>query len=123
MGYGGGPIQQLYDSCGQGGSEPYALCGFIFGAGAELPSDDILRPQVGAFVPQGMTVDVACGATLWRDGGSTAVISSGESLSWVPCAIFWGWHPKPAPVGDGKLYPTSMGHYVGLQPVCSSLAP
>lgn len=70
MGYGGGPIQQLYDSCGQGGSEPYALCGFIFGAGAELPSDDILRPQVGALFPRGMTVDVACGATLWRDGGS-----------------------------------------------------
>lgn len=48
MGYGGGPIQQLYDSCGPDGSEPYALCGFIFGAGAELPSDDVLRPQVRA---------------------------------------------------------------------------
>eukprot|EP00752_Nemacystus_decipiens_P005918 g5348.t1 len=46
MGYGGGPIQQLYDSCGPNGSEPFALCGFIFGAGAELPGDDILRPQV-----------------------------------------------------------------------------
>lgn len=46
MGYGEGPIQQLYDSCGPGGGEPYALCGFIFGAGSELPSDDTLRPQV-----------------------------------------------------------------------------
>lgn len=49
MGYGGGPIQQLYDSCGPDGGGPYALCGFIFGAGAELPGDDILRPQVRAF--------------------------------------------------------------------------
>ncbi|CAN0116761.1 unnamed protein product [Ectocarpus fasciculatus] len=46
MGYGEGPINQLYDSCGPEGSEPHALCGFIFGAGADLPGDDILRPWV-----------------------------------------------------------------------------
>lgn len=49
MSYGEGPIQQLYDSCGPDGSEPHAICGFIFGAGAELPSDSSLRPQVGTF--------------------------------------------------------------------------
>lgn len=52
MSYGGGPIAQLYDSCGpESGSSnsPYALCGFVFGRGASdtLPGDDILRSQVG----------------------------------------------------------------------------
>lgn len=53
MSYGGGPIAQLYDSCGpeHGSSKgPYALCGFIFGgAGANdaLPDDETLRLQVG----------------------------------------------------------------------------
>lgn len=46
MGYGEGPINQLYDSCGPEGSEPHALCGFIFGAGADLPGDDTLRLRV-----------------------------------------------------------------------------
>ncbi|CAM9113169.1 unnamed protein product [Scytosiphon promiscuus] len=48
MSYSGeGPIQQLYDSCGARESDgPHALCGFIFGAGTDLPSDDALRPQV-----------------------------------------------------------------------------
>lgn len=46
--YGGGPIQQMYDSCGpDGGDGPHALCGFVFGSGAkDPPADDILRPQV-----------------------------------------------------------------------------
>lgn len=79
MGYGGGPIQQLYDSCGPDGSEPYALCGFIFGAGAELPSDGILRPQVRAFCAPGNDVLLFCvsnGTFLWRDG-ITAVFGGG----------------------------------------------
>lgn len=52
MSYGGGPIAQLYDSCGpeHGSSKgPYALCGFIFGgAGANdaLPDDETLRLQL-----------------------------------------------------------------------------
>lgn len=49
MGYGAGPIHQLYDSCGPESNGPYALCGFIFGAAEELPNDDVLRPQVRAF--------------------------------------------------------------------------
>lgn len=61
MGYGGGPIQQLYDSCGPEGSEPYALCGFIFGAGAELPSDNSLRPQVRMCLFE----KVRTGAAMW----------------------------------------------------------
>lgn len=49
MSYGGGPIQQLYDSCGpEGSTGPHALCGFVFGNGArQPPPDDALRPQVG----------------------------------------------------------------------------
>lgn len=49
MSYGGGPIQQLYDSCGPDDSSdgPHALCGFVFGnGGGEPAADDILRPQV-----------------------------------------------------------------------------
>lgn len=51
MSYGGGPIQQLYDSSGPDGKKgsPHALCGFVFGSGeAEPPMDAVLRPQVSA---------------------------------------------------------------------------
>lgn len=62
MSYGGGPIQQFYDSCGPEGSEPYALCGFIFGAGADLPSDSSLRPQVRTcFSEKVVAGSVMCG--------------------------------------------------------------
>lgn len=49
MSYGGGPIQQLYDSSGPNDSAgPHALCGFVLGNGArQPPPDDALRPQVG----------------------------------------------------------------------------
>ncbi|CAM9294743.1 unnamed protein product, partial [Discosporangium mesarthrocarpum] len=44
---GGGPIQQLYDSCGADGGEPAALCGFILSLGHDNPPpDDVLKPQV-----------------------------------------------------------------------------
>lgn len=58
MSYGGeGPVQQLYDSCGSPESGgPHALCGFIFDAGADLPSDDTLKPQVIAFCVLGLRI-------------------------------------------------------------------
>ncbi|CAM9768743.1 unnamed protein product [Ascophyllum nodosum] len=46
--YGGGPIQELYDSCGPPWRDrPYALCGFIFGDGTRGPrANDVFRPQI-----------------------------------------------------------------------------
>ncbi|CAM9865527.1 unnamed protein product, partial [Choristocarpus tenellus] len=42
----GGPIHQLYDSCGPEGTNPSALCGFIFSQGLDgPPTDKELRPQ------------------------------------------------------------------------------
>lgn len=50
MSHGGGPIMQLYDSCGPDdrGEGPHALCGFVYGSGPSdsPPEDATLRRQV-----------------------------------------------------------------------------
>lgn len=96
MSYGGGIIQQLYDSCGPEGSGPYALCGFIFGAGAELPSDNSLRPQV-TLCSFGEVVAAALVRSMpksWHDDDYTAVVGTTRNKA-SHHMLSGSWHSVP----------------------------